>query len=398
MNLEKLRKDFPILDKDIIYFDNACMTLKPVQVIDALNRYYREFPGCAGRSPHRIGKQVDEEVTKSRTTLRKSFNAKKDEEIIFTKNTTEGLNIVASSLDLKPGDVVLSTDKEHNSNLLPLQRLRQKGVIHKVIDSTEDNQFSMKNFEDQMSKKIKFVSMVHTSNLDGTTIPAKEIIKIAHDNGALVMLDGAQSAPHKSIDLKKLDVDFFACSGHKMCGPTGIGMLYGKYDLMDNLPPYIVGGETVYDSTYTTADFEHPPHKFEPGLQHYAGIIGFAEASRYLDKIGKDNIVKHEQVLNQKLSEGLLALSPKFTILGPKNPVLRSGIVNFTYGDADPHQIAIMLDASAKICIRSGAHCVHSWFNKHHLKGSARASMYFYNTENEVDVFLEQIKKVVSIL
>lgn len=396
MNINKIRQDFPVLDKPIIYMDSACVSLKPKQVVDAMNRYYNEFPACGGRSMHKLGKKVTEEIKKARKTIAKFFNTEPNE-IVFTKNTTEGINLVANSLGLKKGDKVITTDKEHNSNLLPWQILvKNKGIKHDVVFSNEDNTFSLENFENKINKDVKLVSMVHTSNLDGVTIPAKEIIKIAHDYGALVMLDAAQSAPHKEINIKKLDADFLACSGHKMLGPSGTGILYGKYHLLERLQPFLVGGDTVVDTTYTTTEFEKPPEKFEAGLQNYAGIIGLAEATRYLKKIGMKDIEKHELKLNRKITEELINLDD-FKIIGPVDPEQRSGIISFNIKNKDPHEIALMLDSSANIMIRSGAHCVHSWFNAHNLKGSARVSLYLYNTEKECDILIENIKKIMQL-
>ncbi|MFC2136071.1 aminotransferase class V-fold PLP-dependent enzyme, partial [Bacteroidota bacterium] len=322
--------------------------------------------------------------------------AKRNEEIIFTRNTTEALNIVANSFKFNKGDKVLITDKEHNSNLLPWQVLSDKGIINlEIINSNPDNTFNMEEFEEKV-KGARFVSVVHTSNLDGVTNSAKEIIKIAHENGALVMLDAAQSAPHHYIDVRSLDVDFLAFSGHKMLGPSGIGALYGKKDLLEELTPFIVGGETVKDSTYTTKVWEDLPERFEAGLQNYAGIVGFAEAARYLDKVGRKNIEKHETALTIRLTKGLQKIEG-VKIIGPEAEK-RSGITSFTIEGADPHQIALLMDSSANIMLRSGAHCVHSWFNKHKLEGSVRASLYLYNTEEEVDYFLENIRKVRSML
>ncbi|MBR9691580.1 cysteine desulfurase [Candidatus Woesearchaeota archaeon] len=394
MNTQKIRKDFPVLEKGIIYMDSACVSLKPQQVVKAMNCYYNEFPACAGRSMHKLGEKVTEEVSKARKIIAKFFNAKPNE-IVFTKNTTESINLVANSLGLKKGDKVITTDKEHNSNLLPWQNLAKRGIIHEIIKSNEDNTFNMDKFKEKI-KGAKLVSMVHTSNLDGVTIPAEEIIKIAHEHGALVLLDAAQSVPHKEINVKKLDVDFLACSGHKMLGPSGTGILYGKYHLLEKLEPFLIGGDTVIDTTYTTAEFEKPPEKFEAGLQNYAGIIGLAEAARYLMKIGRKNISKHETELNKKITNELLKIDG-IKIIGPEDPELRSGIISFNYKDADPHEIALLLDSSADIMVRSGAHCVHSWFNAHNLKGSARVSLYIYNTEEECDKLIEEINKIVEL-
>jgi len=227
MNVENIRKDFPILQKKVagmpvIYLDNACQSLRPIQVINRINEYYNDFPACGERSMHKLGKKVDEGVAAARKSLQNLFNAKSPDDLIFTKNATEAINIVAHALDLKKGDVVLTTDKEHNSNLIPWQLLAQKGIKHEVVEFN-----NVDALNDKLTKDVKIVSMVHTSNLDGTSINAKEMIKAAHDNGSLFMLDACQSAPHKPVDVKALDVDFMACSGHKMLGPSGIGLLYG---------------------------------------------------------------------------------------------------------------------------------------------------------------------------
>ena len=396
MNIETIRKDFPILEKQVngkplTYFDNACLSLKPVQVIKKIKEYYAEYSACGGRSMHSLSKRVDEEVDRTRKTLQKFINAKHSEEIIFSKNTTESLNLVAQSFNFSKGDVVLTSDKEHNSNLLPWMQLRQKGVVHKIIPSNSDNTFNIEKFKEILTDEVKLVSIVQTSNLDGVTFPLKEIIKIAHDNKTFVVIDAAQSAPHINLNVKKLGADFLAFSGHKMLGPTGTGVLYGKRELLEKLSPFIVGGETVVDSTYENADFEKPPHRFEAGLQNYAGIAGLGEATKYLMKIRED-IHKHEIKLNRIITEGL---GESIKIIGPNNPELRGGIVSFT-SKMDPHEIALMLDQQG-IMIRSGAHCVHSWFNAKNLQGSARASLYLYNTEQEAETFVEEAKKILDL-
>ena len=402
LNVNKIREDFPLLSqslkgKPIVYFDNACMTMKPRQVIDAVVRYYSEYPACGGRSMHKLGKKVTEEVELARKQIAKFINAKSEKEIVFTKNTTEAINLVANSLSFKEGDIVVTSDKEHNSNLLQWQMLKGKGVKHKWFTTDFFNGFDERYFMEVMSKKVRLVSVGHTSNLDGVTLPAEKIIKIAHDYGALVLLDCAQSVPHKSVDVRKLDADFIAFSGHKMLGPTGTGVLYGKYDLLDELSPFMIGGDTVMDSTYESCTLEKPPEKFEAGLQHYAGIIGFGEAVKYLTRIGMANIEEHEIRLNKKITEELLKVD-RIKLIGPEDASLRSGIFSFNIEGVDSHNVAIMLDSSANIMIRSGAHCVHSWFNAHNLKGSARASFYLYNTELEADLFIDEVKKIVKYI
>jgi cysteine desulfurase/selenocysteine lyase len=402
MNPEKIRQDFPVLRREIngrpiVYFDNACMTLKPVQVIHAMLKYYENFPACAGRSVHRFSNDVEEEWKNARETLQKFIGAKKAEEIVFTRNTTEGLNLVAHSLDLKRGDAVLQTDKEHNSNLIPWLILeKKKGIRRDYVMSKADGMFDLEAFRQKLTRDVKLVSMVHTSNLDGTTVPAEEIIKAAHDNGSLVMLDAAQSMPHKVINVKKLDVDFLAFSGHKMLGPTGTGVLYGKQELLDKLEPFITGGETVEFSTYSDYRLLKPPEKLEGGLQDYAGMMGLAEAARYLDSAGKEEIAKHEAMLNKTITDGIKGL-PGLRIIGPANPELRSGIADFYIEGLDYRQIAMLLNNNANVMVRSGQHCVHSWFSAHGIKGSVRASLYLYNTKEECEVFIRELSKISKL-
>ncbi|MGB8216440.1 MAG: aminotransferase class V-fold PLP-dependent enzyme [Candidatus Methanoperedens sp.] len=407
MDIQKIRLDFPALwkkwnNKYPIYFDNACMTLKPKQVMDAMDEYYNEYPVCGGRSIHKMAKKVDEKVTEAREKFQKFLGASCPEEIIFTRNTTEGLNLVANSLELKKGDIVLTTDREHNSNLIPWQiQAHKRGIRHMVVYSNPDNTFNIPQFEEIMSKNrnVRLVSMVHTANLDGYTIPAKEIIKIAHEHGALVMLDGAQSAPHKPVDVKALDVDFFALSVHKMAGPTGMGVLYGKHDLLSELAPFIVGGDTVSDTTYDGAKFLPPPEKFEAGLQNYAGIIGSGAAVDYLNNIGLSNIEEHEKRLNTIITSGIKDM-PGLKIIGPQKPELRAGIIAFTVElpkGGDAHDIALVLDETENIEVRSGAFCVHSWFNYRKCEAAVRASLYLYNTEEEARKFIDVLGKTIGL-
>ena len=395
-NVEKIREDFPVLSKSIIYFDSACMSLKPKQVIDKINEYYNEYPGCAGRSSHKFASRVEEEVAKARNEVKNFINAKYDSEIIFTRNTTESLNLVANSFGLKQGDEVIISDKEHNSNLLPWLKLQEKGIKVVVVESDQDNTFNLENFRNSFTSNTKLVSVVHVSNLDGVENPIKEIAQITHQNNALLLVDAAQSAPHKELDVRKLDVDFMAFSGHKMLGPTGTGVLYGKKELLEKLDQFIVGGETVIDSTYQDYKKEELPMRFEAGLQDYAGIIGLGEACRYLKKIGLKKVADHETKLNKMITEALVD-NEKIELIGPKEAEKRGGIFSFNIKGMDMHHVARMLDKSKSIMTRSGAHCVHSWFNKHNMKGSVRASLYLYNTEEEVKLFVEEIKKILEL-
>ncbi len=406
MDIEKIRQDFPVLQtkhhgKPIIYFDNACQTLRPWPVINAINDYYQKYSACGGRSIHRLGEKVTQKCEEARVAVARLINAKKKEEIIFTRNTTEGINLVAKSLELKQGDVVLTTDKEHNSNLIPWQiTARKSGIIHKIVPSQKDNTFDLPKFKELMEElqdKIKLVSVVDTSNLDGVPNPIQEIIKIAHQYGAKVLLDAAQAVPHRKIDVSKLDVDFLAFSGHKILGPSGMGVLYGKHHLLEEMEPFIVGGETVEYSTYEGHKLLPPPEKFEAGLQNYAGIIGLGEAAKYLGKIGFKDITEQDYKLNKFITEQIVEV-PKLKVIGPLDPALRSGIVSFYIEGIESHEIALMLDETNNIMIRSGQHCVHSWFASRGIQDSARVSLYFYNTIEEAQVFIESLKRIAKLV
>ncbi len=380
------------------YFDTACQSLRPKSVIDAINQYYLKSSACSGRSMHKFAAEVTRSTDQARADVAKFLGAAKKEEIIFTRNTTEGINLVANSLCLQKGDVVLISDKEHNSNLIPWQTLaRKKGVTVRLVPSNPDNTFSLEAYEKCLDPQVKLVSLGYTSNLDGVTLPAAEIVRRAHKNGSLVLLDAAQTAPHYKINVKALDVDFLALSGHKMLGPSGTGVLYGKYALLEELEPFLVGGDTVATSTYETCEFLPPPEKFEAGLQDYAGIMGLGAAVKYLSDLGFDAIQKQELALNEYITAEIKDL-PRLKLIGPADPKLRGGIVTFYLEGIDSHRIALMLDQMANIQVRSGQHCVHSWFNAHHIQGSVRASLYFYNTLEEAALFVNSLKKIGKVL
>lgn len=399
MTLNELRNDFPILkNKTVVYLDTACQSLRPRQVTEALVDYYENYPACSGRSMHKLAAKVTQKCDDARVQLAKFLGAGKKEEVVFTRNTTEGINLVANSLDLQPGDVVLITGKEHNSNLIPWQMLvKERGILLKVLPPKEDGTFDLAAYEQALKTPVKLVSFGLSSNLDGVLLPAEAIVKLAHKAGALVMFDAAQTAPHHKLDVRKLDVDFLALSGHKMLGPTGTGLLYGKFKLLDQMSPFLVGGDTVATSTYDTCEFLPVPEKFEAGLQDYAGIIGLGEASRYLQAVGFDVLHKQELLLNQAIDSGIRSL-PGLHIIGPADPALRCGITTFYIDGIDSHRIALMLDQMANVCVRSGQHCVHSWFNAHQIKGSVRTSTYFYNNLEDVEIFVENLKKIRKVL
>jgi len=403
MDTSKIRRDFPLLAQDashkpVVYLDNACQSLRPRAVMDAMTRYYESWSACSGRSMHRLGDEVTRACEETRAAVAKFLNVSRSEEIVFTRNTTEGLNLVAHALEWEEGDVVLLTDKEHNSNLLPwLELAKRRGVVVRRVQSREDNSFDVEALKRSLDKSVKLVSLGYTSNLDGVTIPAAQAIRLAHENGSLVLLDAAQTAPRRKMDVKALDVDLLAFSGHKLLGPTGTGILYGKYALLERLRPFIVGGGTVAWSKYDSCSFLPPPAKFEAGLQDYAGIIGLGAAIRYLEGVGFATIEKQEQLLNEIMTQGVGAI-PRMRLLGPADARERGGICSFWIEGVDPHRIALMLDQMAGVMVRSGQHCVHSWFDVHGISGSVRASAYFYNTAEEAELFVHSLQKIARVL
>ncbi len=403
MNLTELRKDFPILnpqsgEKPVIYFDTACQSLRPRPVIEAVNQYYVKNPACSGRSMHQLAAAVTRQVDEARVQVARFLGAARKEEIIFTRNTTEGINLAANALDFQPGDVVLITGKEHNSNLIPWQALaKRRCVILKILPPRADGTFDLAAYEQALQTPIKLVAFGYTSNLDGVTLPGEQIVKLAHKHGSLVLFDAAQTLPQRKLNVKSLDVDLLAFSGHKVLGPSGTGVLYGKYKLLEKMSPFLVGGDTVSTSTYETCEFLPVPEKFEAGLQDYAGIIGLGEAVKYLQAVGADAIQKHELLLNTILTEGTREIEG-LRLIGPADPSLRAGIFTFYLDGIDSHRVALMLDQMAGICVRSGQHCVHSWFNAVGLKGSVRASAYFYNTQQEAEILVENLKKIRKVL
>ena len=398
MNISKYRKDFPVLNAENAptYLDSACMTLRPQQVIDSIMEYYIKYPACGGRSVHRMSWQVTEGFEMARDSLRRLLGAEKSSEIVFTRNTTEGLNLVANGLGLKKGDKVLTSDKEHNSNVVPWHHLtKYKGIDYQVVPARDNYFFDLEALKERIDSKTKLMSIIHTSNLDGHTNPVKDIIEICHDKGIKVLMDAAQAAPHKELDVVDLDVDFASVSAHKFCGPSGMGALYGKYDELKNLVPSYVGGSTVVNATYEEYELLPPPACFEAGLQDYAGAIGAGTAAEYIMGVGRDNIQEHETKLNTILS-GKMENLEGVSIIGPEDVSKRGGITSFTLDGWDTTEIAMHLDENYNIAVRSGMHCVHSWFNSRGIDGTARASIYFYNNEDDVRKFTDAVEDMLS--
>ncbi|NLX90978.1 MAG: aminotransferase class V-fold PLP-dependent enzyme [Firmicutes bacterium] len=434
--IEEIREDFPALKrrrngKPPIYLDNACTTMVPRQVIASIEEYYTDYPACSGtRSRHWFAREVfgriegtpGKEGESSRRIIAGFINANSEKEIIFTLNTTHAINMVALGFPFRSGDVVLLTDKEHNSNLLPWLKLQKEGRIK--VDFTLPNdrdEFDLDAFERKMkNNRVRLVSMGYTSNITGYTIPAREIIKIAHQYGALVLLDGAQTVPHQTIDVQSLDVDFLAFSLHKMCGPRGVGVLYGKKELLGQKPheedeadnvivPVILGGATVANSTYHSYTLTLPPYRFEAGIQNYPAQIASGAAVQYLQQIGMDRIRDHVDGLNHFLSGELMKRygdTGWFRIIGPQDASKRGGILTFEVKRPNALGIAVDLSEKSNIMIRDGALCVHSYFNeKFGLQWTRpishsehrmvyRVSFYFYNTIDECRIFLETLDEI----
>ena len=387
-----IRADFPPLRTGkLIYFDNACTTLRPEVVIDAVTRYHTEFPACGERSLHRLGRRVDEEIALAREAARRFLGARRTDEIVFTQNTTHAINIVAHSFGFRPGDAVVTSDQEHNSNLLPWQQLARHGVRHRAVRFGDLEELTV-----ALTPEVKLVSMVMTSNLDGASIDARRVVETAHGRDVPVLLDAAQAVPHQAVDVRGLDVDFLACSGHKMLGPSATGLLYGKREWLARLTPTLVGGGTVEDSTLATASYRDGPERFEAGLQNYAGIVGLRHAIEYLEAVGRDAVREHEQALTRQLDEGLRRYED-VTVYGPAAD-RRGGITSFSIRGVDVHDVCLLLDESANVAVRSGRHCVHSWFNAHGVEGTVRVSFYLYNTAEEVAAFLDALHRVHRVL
>jgi len=398
MDIERIRQDFPLYqqEKPPIYLDSACQSLRPRQVIEAMNEYYYDFPACGGRSVHRLATEVSIRLDKAREDVASFVGVQDVECVLFTKSATESMNTVAKGLHLKKGDRVVTTDMEHNSNHVPwLLLAKEKGIRRGYVSFQELEQGNLEPLKEELEKGVRILSVVHTNNVDGSTIPLKEMVELAHDHGALVMADGCQNAPHNPLDLEDLDVDLYAWSMHKMLGPSGTGVLYGKREVLEKVEPLTTGGGGVAITTYDTAEILPIPERFEAGLQNYAGIIGSGAAVRYLEGVGMEEVSEHEHRLNALATDGLKDVK-NLSMLGPADPRRKGGIFSFNLKGMLPHDVAMIIDEIASVLIRSGMHCVHPYFSSHGLEGCARASFYLYNTDEELRGFIEAVKYVAE--
>ena len=405
--MNNYRKDFPFFkaidehkskeNEHLVYFDTAATAQRPFIVLDAMTHFYATANANPLRGLYDLSERATQAYEHSRDTVAKFINAKESCEIIFTRNTTESLNLVAHSYgaaNLKPGDEVCVSIMEHHSNIIPWQMVCKQTGAKLVFLECDKNTgvISDEEINSKITEKTKIVSIVHISNVLGVTNPVKKITEKAHSVGAVMILDGAQSTPHIKVDVQELDVDFFALSGHKLCGPMGIGALYGKKKLLEEMPPFLTGGEMIEYVTRDSATWAELPHKFEAGTVSAGDAVGMAAAMRYIQTIGFDKIEAHDLLLTKRLMDGMKKI-PHINFVGPDEAEKRAGIVTFTIDGVHPHDIATLL-SDEHIAIRAGHHCAQPLGQYLGVQSSARTSLYFYNTEEEIDIFLDKLAQI----
>ena len=398
-DIQKIRQDFPILSREVygkplIYLDNAATTQKPLGVLDAMRDEYLNVNANVHRGVHYLSQQATDLHEAAREKVRQFINARKTEEIVFTRGTTEAINLVASSFcesQMQAGDEVLVTEMEHHSNIVSWQLQAQKrGIVVRHLPITDDGRLDLSSLTSHLTSRTKLVSVAHVSNVMGTVNPVEEIIKIAHEHGIPVLVDGAQSAPHFKVDVQTMDCDFFAFSGHKMYGPTGIGVLYGKEEWLEKLPPYQGGGEMIDKVTWEKTTFERLPFKFEAGTPDYVATHGLAKAIEYIDAIGFEAIQQHEQELTCYCMEQLQTIDG-LKIYGPSEG--RDAVVSFNVGDIHHLDMGTLLDRLG-IAVRTGHHCAQPLMDRLGISGTVRASFALYNTKEEIDALVAGIRRV----
>ena len=409
-DVQKIREDFPILSREVygkplVYLDNAATTQKPLCVLDAMRDEYLNVNANVHRGVHYLSQQATDLHEAAREKVRNFINARKIEEIVFTRGTTEAINLVASSFcesQMKAGDEVLVTEMEHHSNIISWQLQAQKrGIVVKHLPITDDGRLDLSLLTSHLSPRTKLISIAHVSNVLGTINPVEDIIKIAHQHGIPVLVDGAQSAPHMKIDVQAMDCDFFAFSGHKMYGPTGIGVLYGKEEWLEKLPPYQGGGEMIDKVTWEKTTFERLPFKFEAGTPDYVATHGLATAIDYLRSVGLDNIEAHETMLTRYCMEQLQTI-PDMHMYGPTGNLspltshhlpLKDAVVSFNVGTIHHLDMGTLLDRLG-IAVRTGHHCAQPLMDRLGISGTVRASFALYNTKEEIDALVAGIRRV----
>jgi cysteine desulfurase/selenocysteine lyase len=402
MNLNSIRKDFPILTRDIkgkplIYFDNAATTQKPLKVINALRSYYSEFNAAIHRGVHLLSNEATKAYEDVRVKICSFIGAKYGEEIIFVRGTTEAINLVAATfgrVNVKANDKVLITNMEHHSNILPWQVLCNEKNSKLLVTAIDDKgDIDLQDYEKKLKERPKIVAIAHVSNVLGTINPIKTMVKMAHEAGAFVLVDGAQAAPHVSIDVADLDCDFYAFSGHKIYAPLGIGVLYGKKEHLEKMPPYQVGGGMIRRVTFEHSDYAEIPAKFEAGTQNVEGVIGLAAAIDYLNEIGMENVIQHEKEL-LKYAKNKLASVPELKFIG--NSKTQIGVISFVLDKIHPHDVGTILDSEG-IAVRAGHHCAMPLMERFQIPATTRVSFGIYNTKDEIDILLKGLEKVKKV-
>jgi len=390
------KQDFPILKNGLIFLDNSATTQKPRKVIEAVTEYYENENANVHRGIYKLAQKATLQYEKAHEVVAKFIGAE-FEEVIFTKGATEGLNLLAYSLgkNLKEGDEIVLTEMEHHSNLVPWQQIAtDKGAVLKFIPVTKEHRLDMGKAKELITNKTKIVSVVHMSNVLGTINPVKEIAELAHKVGAVMIVDAAQSVPHMKVNVKELNCDFLVFSGHKMCGPTGIGVLYGRKELLEKMQPFLYGGDMIREVSFEKSTWNDLPWKFEAGTPNMAGAAGLMAAIEYLQEIGMENITTHGQNLTRYALERLSKI-PRLTIVGPTNAENRGPVISFNIEGMHPHDVSELLD-KANIAVRGGFHCAMPLFSKLGIDGSIRASFYLYNTTEDVDRLFEAVLKIVE--
>ncbi len=402
MNVEEIRKEFPILhqqvnDKPLIYLDNAATAQKPQSVLDALHHYYATDNANIHRGVHTLSARATDAYEQSRRKIQKFINAPRPEEIIFVRGATEGINLIAQTygrLVLKEGDEILISAMEHHSNIVPWQILcEQTGAKIRVIPFNDKGEISIADYENTFGQKTQIVAITHTSNALGTINPIKEMIEIAHRYNAVVVVDGAQAVPHMSVDVRDLNADFYVFSSHKMFGPTGVGVVYGRYELLEKLPPYQGGGEMIKFVTFEKTTYNDLPHKFEAGTPNIAGVIGLGAAVDYLSRLGMDNIAAYEHELLEYANERLTSL-PEIRLIGTARE--KAAVISFVVEDVHPHDVGTILDQQG-IAVRTGHHCAQPVMECFDIPATVRASMAMYNTRSEIDELVDGLRKVIEV-
>ncbi len=402
IDVNVIRADFPVLDqkvngKPLVYLDNAATTQKPRQVIDTINEYYRRYNSNIHRGVHSLSEKATAAYEAARETIRDFINAPATQEIIFVRGATEGINLVAQSYgmtNLKTGDEIIISEMEHHSNIVPWQLLCERtGAVLRVIPINDDGELKLEAYQSLLGPKTKLVSIVHISNALGTINPVKQIVDLAHEHDALVLVDGAQATAHTGIDVQALDCDFYVFSGHKMFGPTGIGVLYGKTDLLNAMPPYQSGGDMIKMVTLEKTLFNELPYKFEAGTPHIAGVIGMGAAINYIKSIGLDNIAAYEHDLLDYASAAVSDIKGLKLVGTAKK---KTSILSFTLGNIHAHDIGTILDHEG-VAVRAGHHCAMPVMERFGIPATARASFALYNTREEVDTLVKALKKCKEI-